>query len=73
MKFYPCVKPFGVGHKQVVPYKLNLISNPLCHLLPAVPVVLRKAVLNGKDGIFRNQFLIISNHFSGIPHHITSL
>ena len=48
----PSCKPLGVGHEQVVADQLHLAAQLACQLLPAVPVVLGQAVLDGADRPF---------------------
>ncbi len=70
MEFDPRVQTFYIGHEQIVSHQLNPIPQPLRHLLPAVPVVFRQAVLNGIDGELLNQPLIIGDHLLGVPYHL---
>ena len=47
----------GVGDEQVIADQLDLAAQFLRHLLPALPVLLIEAVLNGVDGVLLDQLL----------------
>ena len=61
-------QPRGIGHEQVIADKLHAVADALCELLPAAPVVLGHAVLDGKDGIIVHQRFQIIHHAVGIEH-----
>ena len=48
-------QPLGVGHEQVVAHQLDLAAQLLGHALPAFPVLLVQAVLDGGDGVLLHQ------------------
>ena len=47
----------GVRDKQIVADYLDAVAEALCHKLPALPVVLAEAVLNGDDGVLVHKVL----------------
>ena len=53
----------GVGDKQVVANQLHLAAQLLGHVLPAFPVLLVEAVLDGVDRIFLDQPLPVLDQF----------
>ena len=48
----------GVGDEDVVAHQLDLPSQPVGEELPALPVVLAAAVLDGDDGVLGHQALV---------------
>ncbi len=62
------LQTLGVGYKQVVAHQLHLGPQPFGQLLPAVPIVLGQAVLNGDNRIFAQQILVVVNHLGGSHH-----
>ena len=57
------IQEFHIRHEQVVPYQLGIAAHGFSELFPAQPVVFRTAVLNGNDGVFFLEFLIVSRQF----------
>ena len=53
---------FGVGHQQVVAHNLQTVPHLGGKVLPAVPIVLGKAVFEGDDGIFHRPISPEVNH-----------
>ncbi len=68
-QFNPFFQPFGVGYKQIVSHQLNPGAQGFCQHLPAFPVLLMKAVLNGQDGEFLSQAAVVFYHFFRCPLH----
>ena len=52
----------GVGDEQVVANKLDLLADAVGQCLPAVPIFLGHAVLDGDDGVLVNQGLPVVDH-----------
>src|SRR5580658_7413995 len=50
-----------VGHEEVVADDLNARADPLGEKLPALPVVLGKAILDRHDGIFARELFVDSD------------
>ena len=58
-------KPLGVGNKEVISDKLNLIAKLLGQLLPAFPILLIQSILDGNDRIFFNKLLPVCDQLLG--------
>ena len=56
-------KSLCICHKQVISHQLDSASDLLCHLLPAIPVILCQAILNGRQRIHGDQLFIIIHQF----------
>ena len=65
-------KPSYIRHKQIIPDQLYSVPERFRHLFPAFEIVLAQPVFDGYDRVFFNQFLIVGNHFCGIPKYCLS-
>ena len=51
-----------IGDENIIPHQLYFLAQRLGQRLPAVPIVLGHAVLDGDDGIAHHQVLVIGDH-----------
>ena len=61
-----------IRHKQIIPDQLYSVPERFRHLFPAFEIVLAQPVFDGYDRVFFDQFLIVGNHFCGIPKYCLS-
>ena len=55
-----------IGHEDVVADEVDLAAQPFSLYPPALPIVLGHAVLDGEDGIARDQIGIEIDHLAGL-------
>ena len=60
------------SHKQIIPDQLYSVPERFRYLFPAFEIVLAQPVFDGYDRVFFDQFLIVGNHFCGIPKYCLS-
>ena len=66
-KLNTAAQTFDIGDKQIISHKLDLFSQMFRQVFPAFPVILPEPILNGNNGKFSHQFLVVLCHLPGIP------
>ena len=54
---------FGIGHEDIVAHKLNGPFQSIRHCFPALPVAFGQTILDGKNRVIADEFIVIIDHF----------